>query len=122
MSQSLKPEINSSMPVAVEFNRKKIESLLKKHPDRYPIIISSKSVKCEHIKYISTNMTIAEFMITLRKKINLKESDALFFFIREKDNTDIMIQPSASIETLYNTYKDQNLVLNLMFEKEAVFG
>ncbi len=121
MSQSLKPEINSS-PLVVEFNRKKIECLLKKYPDRYPIIVSSKSVKCEHIKYISANMTIAEFMITLRKKINLKESEALFFFIREKDKSDIMIQPSSTIETLYNQYKDKNLVLNLMFEKEAVFG
>jgi len=121
MSQSLKPEINSS-PIDVEFNSKKIECLLKKYPDRYPIIVSSKSVKCEHIKYISTNMTIAEFMITLRKKINIRDSEALFFFIKENDKSDIMIQPSSSIETLYHTYKDQNLVLNLMFEKEAVFG
>ncbi len=121
MSQSLKPEINSTS-IGDEFNRKKIECLLKKYPDRYPIMVSSKSVKCDKIKYISTNMTIAEFMIILRKKINLRESEALFFFIRAKDKSDIMIQPSLSIETLYHTYKDQNLVLNLMFEKEAVFG
>ena len=117
MSQSLKPELNSN-----EFNRKKIECLLKKYPDRYPIIISSKSIKNGNIKYISTNMTIAEFMIILRKKINLKESEALFFFIRENNKSDIMIQHSSTIETLYHTYKDQNLILNLMFEKEAVFG
>ncbi len=117
MSQSLKPELNSS-----EFNRKKIECLLKKYPDRYPIIISSKSIKCDNIKYISANMTIAEFMIILRQKINLNSTEALFFFIKDKHNTDIMIQPSSTIQELYNVYKDNNLVLNVMFEKEAVFG
>lgn len=104
------------------FNRKKIESIIKKHPDRYPIVISSKSIKCNHIKYISTNMTVAEFMIILRKKINISDTEALFFFIKDENNTDIMIQQSATIESLYNTYKDKNLILNLMFEKEAVFG
>jgi hypothetical protein len=117
MSQSSNQEINS-----FEFNRKKIESLLRKYPDRYPIIVSSKSIKCGNVKYISTNMTIAEFMIILRKKINLSQNEGLFFFIKDKNKSDIMVQPSSNIEILYNTYKDENLVLNLIFEKEAVFG
>jgi hypothetical protein len=114
-----------------DFSRKKIEILLRKYPDRVPIIISSKSIKHNVNRFITPlNMTISEFIVILRQKIQIVPSDAIYIFIKQKSkntdnntiNTDIMVQPSATIGTLYDMYKDDNMVLNILFEKEAVFG
>jgi hypothetical protein len=126
--------MNNSLPLTIspgDFSRKKIEQLLCKYPDRVPIIISSKSIKHTISRFVTPlNMTIAEFIVILRQKLNIVSQDAIYIFIKHKtkkaDNntqeTDIMVQPSATIGTLYDMYKDEKLVLNLMFEKEAVFG
>ena len=133
-----------------EFTRKKVELLLKKYPDRLPIIISSSSIKIKntHKRFIVPyDMTISQFMILLRQKIALGETEAIFIFIKPSKNEsespapiesesepkqeteikytsgkDILVSPTTSIITLYNQYKDENLVLNLYFEKENVFG
>ena len=134
-----------------EFTRKKVELLLKKYPDRLPIIISSSSIKIKnmHKRFIvPSDMTIAQFMITLRQKIALGETEGIFIFIKQlknesesttaiteteteqkqeteikyKSGKDILVSPTSSISSLYKEYKDNNLVLNLYFEKENVFG
>lgn len=133
-----------------EFTRKKVELLLKKYPDRLPIIISSSSIKIKnmHKRFIvPSDMTIAQFMLTLRQKIALGETEGIFIFIKPSKNEsdspapiesesepkqeteikytsgkDILVSPTSSISSLYKEYKDNNLVLNLYFEKENVFG
>ncbi len=128
-----------------EFSKKKIELLLKKYPERVPIIISSSSIKIKNkeTRFIVPNdMTIAQFIVILRQKISLESTESIFIFIKSKtknitENTeesetikeekyvsgkDILVSTTSSILSLYNEYKDENLVLNLYFEKENVFG
>jgi hypothetical protein len=131
-----------------EFTRKKVELLLKKYPDRLPVIISSSSIKIKntHKRFVVPyDMTISQFMILLRQKIALGETEAIFIFIKGPNNEsdspaaikseseqeteikytsgkDILVSPTSSISSLYKEYKDNNLVLNLYFEKENVFG
>ncbi len=107
-------------------SKKKIEEMLIKHPNRVPIIISSTSFKehGQHRFIVPNNITICEFMKILRNKVSLKPEDAIFIFVNDKSlkNNAIMVPSSASVESIYNQYKDQNLILNLIYEKEAVFG
>ena len=134
-----------------EFTRKKVELLLKKYPDRLPVIISSSTIKIKntHKRFIvPCDMTISQFMILLRQKIALGETEGIFIFIKPSNNEsessvpiteiesekkeeteikytsgkDILVSPTSSISSLYKEYKDNNLVLNLYFEKENVFG
>jgi GABA(A) receptor-associated protein len=107
-------------------SKKKIEDMLNKHPDRVPIVISSNSYKenGQHRFIVPNNITIAEFMKILRKKISLRPEEAIFIFV--KDNTikngDVMVPSSSTVGSIYNEYKDMNLILNLIYEKESVFG
>ena len=106
-------------------NKNKIDSLLKKYPDRIPIITSSKSIKdkCENKFVVPLTMTASEFIIIFRKKVNLASTESIFLFIKDiKNNNDVIIQSSTTFESLYQQYKDSNNILNIVIEKEAVFG
>ena len=107
-------------------SKKKIENMLNKHPNRVPIIISSNSFKehGQHRFIVPNNITVSEFMKILRNKVSLKPEEAIFIFVKDKslNNDAFMVPASSSIESIYNQYKDNNLVLNLIYEKEAVFG
>lgn len=106
-------------------NKIKIDNLLKKYPDRIPVITSSKSIKdkCENKFVVPLNMTAAEFILMFRKKVTLDSTESIFLFIKDtKNNSDVIVQSSTTFESLYNLYKDSDNILNIIIEKEAVFG
>ena len=103
----------------------KIQNILNKYPDRIPIVLSSKTyLKGNPLKFIVPyDLTITKFMVLLRTKIELKPQEAIFLFVKDTDTgSDIMLQSSITMELLYTQYKDKEHLLNLFFEKEAVFG
>ena len=132
----------------INFSKKKVEQMMLKNPDRVPIIISSNSFKIDKLKYIVPNsITIGELMIMLRKKNNINPQEAIFLFIKDnnnlnlnlnlnlnnsdkskskikskKKNEGILVPASSSLGTLHQQHKDENLILYIFFEKEAVFG
>ena len=118
------------MSLETQFSKKKIEELLRKYPDRIPIVISSKTFKSHNINrfIVPVDMTITQFMVILRNKTKLKEMEAIFIFVKDcngknKDKTtDILAPVSETLGSLYNKYKDEKLILNLFYEKEDVFG
>jgi GABA(A) receptor-associated protein len=102
----------------------KIQNLLNKYPDRVPIVLFSKTYIKNPLRFaVPLDLTITQFMVLLRTKIELKPEEAIFFFVKDNDTgQDIMVQSSVTIESLYSQYKDKDNLLNLFFEKEAVFG
>jgi GABA(A) receptor-associated protein len=109
------------------FSKKKIEELISKHPNRIPIVISSKSFKEHKVNrfIVPIDMTINQFMIILRNKTKINPTEAIFIFVKDyKKNgkKDIIAPVSETIGSLYDKYKDDKLILNLDYEKEAVFG
>jgi hypothetical protein len=107
------------------FSKKKIEELLIKYPNRIPIVLSSISYKkIGNIKLIVPfDMTLTQFITILRNKIELKKEEAIYFFVKDTNNkSDVIIPTTSSLGPLYNQYKDKSLILNMYFEKEAVFG
>jgi GABA(A) receptor-associated protein len=131
MSSSVVSTKNEEISIQpTHFSKKKIEEILRKYPDRIPIVISSKSFKSHDINrfIVPVDMTINQFMLILRNKTKLKEMEAIFIFVKDgnsknKDNTNEIIAPvSETLGSLYDKYKDEKLVLNLFYEKEAVFG
>jgi GABA(A) receptor-associated protein len=129
MTSSSQNKKNNNSSGEKPFSRKKIEELLSKYPERVPVVISSTSFKMHGLNrfIVPFDMTIAQFMLILREKVELQKEEAIFIFIKEIDSdnnckSDILAPVSTSIGPLYNQYKDKNLVLNLIYEKEQVFG
>lgn len=96
--------------------------IMEKHPGKIPIIVS-KSSKCElnnidKNKYlVSNDLTLSQFIYTIRKRINLNASESLFFFV---NNT--VPSNSSIIGEIYNSHKDKDGFLYIVYNSENTFG
>lgn len=96
--------------------------IMEKHPDKIPIIVSKCSKShlnnIDKNKYlVSNDMSLSQFIYTIRKRIKLEASEALFFFI---DNT--VPKNSAPLGELYNLHKDKDGFLYITYNSENTFG
>ena len=93
-----------------------------KYPDRVPVIVNkvknSKLADIDKKKYIvPMDLTVGQFMYVIRKRINLKASEAIFLFINNA------LPPTASIMgTIYENNKDKDGFLYIEYEGENTFG
>jgi hypothetical protein len=115
--------------------KQQTNAIKEKYEDKCPIYLSyDKLVKVDldsslkHFnKYIVTSsLTLAQFLVIVRKKIkfNSQESLTLFIEIYEKDKlqTSILAPTTVSLEELYLKNKDEDGFLYLKLVKENVFG
>lgn len=99
----------------------KIKNLLTENPDRVPIIVRPEKSDNVYRFLVKDETTLANFMIILRKKIKLESFQSIYIFV--KSGKEVIFPPtSSSIGTIYHQHKDQDLVLNLVYAKENVFG
>jgi GABA(A) receptor-associated protein len=109
-------------------------AIKKKHPDKIPIILTKNGssnindIKQEKFLIFDT-LTIAQFMYIIRKRINLKESDAINIFISTLDGTEVLPATSSSVMSIYNEYvesmknhKNYDGFLYIIYSGENVFG
>ena len=103
---------------------KECRRILSKYKDRVPIIVE-KGTSCKSLpdfdknKYlVPNNITMGQFISTIRKRIQLEPTKAIFYFV---DDTHIP-SPSDSLETIYSKYKDPTGFLFLTVTGENVYG
>jgi len=105
-----------------ERRREEGERIRKKYPDRVPIIIDrapkARISSLDKKKYLVPNdLTIGQFYFLIRKRIELRAEDALFFFINNQ------IPPtSATIGALYQEHADEDKFLYIAYSDESVYG
>ena len=110
----------------MEFRQKSLEQrcaestkILSKYRWRIPIIMGTDSTMIlDKYKYlVQDNLTIAQFVFVLRKRMNIDSTKAIFIFV---NNT---IPPSsASIRTVYDSYSDIDGFLYFSIRGENTFG
>lgn len=96
--------------------------VMEKYPNKVPIIVSKNTDSglqdIDKNKYlVSNDMVLSQFIYTIRKRIKLESSEALFFFI---GNT--IPNNSKTIGELYNLYKDKDRFLYITYNSENTFG
>jgi len=92
-----------------------------KYPNRIPIIIDSKKVKINRKKYLCPkDLTIGQFMMTLRKHIEeMDESQALFILTK----SNLLVSPQQTVEDLdKQEAKAPDGMLHLNLNIESTFG
>ena len=93
-----------------------------KHPDRIPIIVT-KGKNCrlkemDKYKFLAPyDLTLGQFLVVIRKRIQLDNNEALFVFI---NNT--LINTSQTLGGIYNDLKDKDGFLYMTYCNENVFG
>lgn len=92
--------------------------ILKKYPDKIPIITLSKGLNLKKYKFIvNLSSEFSYFMIIIKKFIELKPDQAVFIFVGN------IIPPSnETIGSLYKKYADSDGFLYLTITTESTFG
>ena len=107
------------------FEKRKDEAhrILQKYPERIPVICEkdprSRDIPdIDRKKYlVPADLSIANFMYVIRKRIKLSSEQALFIFINET-----MPPISENMSLVYNKHEDEDGFLYITYSGENTFG
>ena len=93
--------------------------IARRYPDRVPIIINENSdFQIDKRKYLVPNsMTMGNFISYLRKRIDIRDSEAMFVILNN-----ILPPVSATLDILQAEHADGDGFLNIRLQKENTFG
>ena len=97
--------------------------ILEKYENRIPVIVtnSKKSTLPDIDKnkiLVPDDLTIAQFLYVIRKRISLSQAEALYLCI----NDETLPPTSVTMSSLYADHKDSDGFLYLTYCNENVFG
>jgi len=93
-----------------------------KYPDRIPVIVEkaekSEVPDIDKKKYlVPGDLTVAQFVYVIRKRINVNPEQAIFMFIKN------VLPPSAALMSeVYDDHKDKDGFLYITYSGEHTFG
>jgi len=96
--------------------------ILNKYPDRIPIIVC-KDKNCSLLdidkqKYlVPQDMSLGQFMYVIRKRIRLQPNEALFVLVNNS-----LIPSNKSLQEIYESNKDTDGFLYIVYSSENTFG
>jgi len=100
-----------------------------KYPDRVPIIVerdprTSSVPELDKRKYlVPTDLTVGQFLYTLRKRIKLPPEQALFLFLVDHRNGEQQLPPTAALlSEMDRRYTAKDGFLYVTYGGENVFG
>jgi GABA(A) receptor-associated protein len=95
------------------------EKILKKYPDRIPIIVNTlKNINLDRFKYlVPSTLTVGEFMHVIRKRIKINPEENLYLFINNE------LPPMLDLlNVIYEKSKDKDGFLYIDISLENTFG
>ena len=105
----------------LEQRRAESRKITAKYPDRLPVIVEraekSDVPDLDKKKFLVPDMTVAQFMYTIRQRIKLTPDKAMFFFV---NNT--LPVGSATMQQLYKQHKEEDDFLYIVYSGESTFG
>tara|TARA_Y100000996_G_C22431649_1_gene605927 strand:+ start:436 stop:768 length:333 start_codon:yes stop_codon:yes gene_type:complete len=102
--------------------KSELDRIKDKYPDKIPVIVN-KNHNCtlnqlKKNKFIvPKDLTMAQFIYIIRKRIQLDETTALFVWI---NNT--LVPSNMDLNTAYNNYSDNDGYLYVTYTNENTFG
>jgi GABA(A) receptor-associated protein len=97
------------------------ERVLRKHPDRVPVLIESSTpslVLDKHRYLVPRDLSVAQFMVVLRKRVKLAAEDALYVFVGGE-----LPKPNTLFGSLYDSQcSEEDRLLYLTVALENTFG
>lgn len=102
-----------------------VEAMLKKHPDRIPVIVeinldsnSTNKISLSNNKFLVPNdLTVSKFLFVLRKKIQITSEMGIFLFVNN-----ILPNTADTMGALYENHKDEDGYLYAVLSAENTFG
>ena len=108
-----------------EERRKEYEKIIKERPKKIPIICEKapncniKEIDKPKTKYlVDGNLSLPQFMETIRKKLDITETEAIFLLANGKS----ALSQNETIATIYKKYKDKDGFLYFAYANEEIWG
>jgi len=106
----------------LEYRTAEANKIKSKYPDRVPVIVekvpNSQIEQIDKRKYLVPNdITIAQFMWIIRKRIDMAPEKALFLFINK-----VVPSSSMTMGDIYLNHKDVDGFLYIQYSGENTFG
>ena len=114
----------------VEFTKKErlnnSSKLIEQNKDQIPVICekdkNSKMKALVKTKYlIKREITVDKFIGTIRKKLQLESTEALFLLANCKNNKYAIVGTDA-MGNIYDKYKDEDGFLYIIYSNEKIWG
>lgn len=104
------------------FQQRKAEAdrVLSKYPHRVPLILEpvGGDVTLDKVKFlVPRDLSIQEFLIVVKKRMLLKQEEAVFIFINN-----IIPPMSATLGEMYDKYREGCGFMYISVRKESAFG
>ena len=99
------------------------QKVIDKFPDRVPVYALPAAAEGADAvpkasKFLAPRiLTVAQFMVILRNKLELDEKEALYVFWNSK-----ALPSNSTLGDIYDTHKDERGFLNCTYAKENTFG
>tara|TARA_B110001450_G_scaffold1004_3_gene1153 strand:+ start:1160 stop:1582 length:423 start_codon:yes stop_codon:yes gene_type:complete len=106
--------------ISLEDRKYQSKTIMEKYPNRLPIIcnVSRNLPELDKHKYlIPDDLESTAFFFVIRKRLKLKESEAMYFFVNGKS-----LIANAYMSEIYNKYKDEDGFLYIYICAENTFG
>eukprot|EP00296_Roombia_truncata_P001849 JP437690.1.p1 GENE.JP437690.1~~JP437690.1.p1 ORF type:complete len:121 (-),score=40.27 JP437690.1:156-518(-) len=117
------PSLNFKDEYPFEKRRQESERIINKYNDRIPVIVhrhpkSTNVPEMEKKKFLVPNeLTNAQFLSVIRKRVNLAPEQAIFVFIK-----DTLAPAHVTLKELYSEHKDEDGFLYMTYSGENTFG
>ncbi|KAK9070039.1 hypothetical protein SSX86_010438 [Deinandra increscens subsp. villosa] len=98
------------------------QDIIARYPDRLPVVVERYTKtdlpEMEKKKYlVPRDMSVGQFIHILSNRLHLSPGKALFIFVQ---NT--LPQTSSLIESVYESFKDEDGFLYMCYSSEKTFG
>ena len=104
-----------------ESRKKESTKILEKYRDRVPVIVERIGTSIPDIDkkkfLVPRDLTVAQFLFVIRKRIKLTPEKAIFIFIK-----DILPPISEHMSAIYEKYKDEDGFVYVSMSGEQCFG
>jgi len=98
-----------------------------KYPGRVPIYIdpapNSKVPVIDKRKFlVPRDFTMGQMIFTIRKRMELSSSQAIFVYIMQKGKQELLAQTSSTMGEIYDQYHEDDGMVYLQYASENAFG
>jgi len=106
----------------LEQRKSEAEKIRNKYPDRIPVVVervpNSQIPEIDKRKFLVPNdISVAQFMWIIRKRIQLPSEKAIFLFVNKT-----IPQSSSTMGQIYTNFKDEDGFLYISYSGENTFG
>ena len=111
---------------SLEDRKSEALKITQKYPDRIPIIIEKGRCDLADISknkfLVSREMTMSQFVFTIRKRIQLEPSQSLFVMVTSKGHQGTLVSSNVPMCKVHEDHQDDDGFIYMIYTSENTFG